>query len=80
MSFFITLEASHLPLGRTIARDVTFFLAVEALVAAALGALAGEVALLATLVAFRGGSASTSSTLVGAFTGKVAFLSTFETS
>ena len=52
MSFFIALEARHLPLGRAIARDVALLLAVEALVAASLGALAGEVSLLATLEAF----------------------------
>ena len=79
MSFFIALEAGHLPLGRAIARDVALLLAVEALVAAAGGALAGEVSFDAAFETFRGGS-TLATACVGALSGEVALFAALEAS
>ena len=81
VSFLIAFEAGHFSLGGTVTGDVALLLAVEALVAASLGALTREVTFLSTFETFWRGAANTASpTLVWTFTGHVSLLSTFKAS
>jgi hypothetical protein len=58
MAFLVAIKTGHLPLGGTVPGNVAFFLAVEATIAASLGALARKVSVLATLETFGGGAAT----------------------